>query len=625
MSADASRRGGCPVKVPPNQTDTYMKRDTSNSRRFGMPRSVKGDILYPFATLSLIAVVLVGVAVSFLIGHEIETRARTAAAEVVADSTLAVLQPATGGLDLSSPLSGSAYDTLQREVSGHILSGKVLRVRIFNRDGITVYSSDPSEVGRALADRQATLAEQQGKTISATSDGASADGGVGNVGPVLRVYAPLYSSSGGHASATVQVYHDYSETAVSVAAAQRYVYLWMALGLLALYAVLQIGVWGVTRALAKDHSRLSYLYQTGEHVRSSLDLQDVLGLIVRDATLLVQGQYSMICLVDQESSALVARATYDQKKGSVAHHRSEVSEWLFHRVLATGETNVVSTWKADYGRVFGMEIDAPMSLACVPMTLRNKVIGVIAVLRRASGDGFSRAESKMLEELAAQAAMAVEQANLFAKVRAYASELELSYDTTLKALSAALDAKDAVTEGHSERVAALTMAIAEEMKVPEDRLVDIQRGALLHDVGKIGVPDAVLRKPRTLSRREWQAMQRHPLLAGILVSKVGFLEGALPILLYHHERYDGGGYPFGLAGERIPLEARIFAVVDAYDAMTSDRPYRKALGRDEAVREIVTHSGSQFDPVVVEAFLRVVDRFPVGSDARERAAEEEAA
>jgi HD-GYP domain-containing protein (c-di-GMP phosphodiesterase class II) len=592
-----------------------------------MPRSVKGDILYPFATLSLIAVVLVGVAISLFIGHEIETRTKANAAEVVADSTVAVLQSLADSVDLTAPLSGSAYDSMHREVSSYVLSGDTLRLRIFNHDGIAVYSSEPSEVGRALADKEAMLAGREEKTISATSGSAgSSDGGVSNAGPVLRVYTPLYSSTEHQVAATVGIYRDYSATASSVAMAQRYVYLYVGFGLLVLYAVLQAGAWGVTRVLAKDHARLTYLYQTGEHVRSSLDLQDVLSLIVRDSTLLVQGQYSMVCLVDQESSALAARATYDHRKASVALHRSEVSDWMFHRVLATGETNVVSTWKANYGRVFGMEIDAPMSIACVPMTLRNKVTGVIAVLRRASGEGFSRAESKMLEELAAQAAMAVEQANLFAKVRAYASELELSYDTTLKALSAALDAKDAATEGHSERVANLTTAIAQEMKVPDDRLVDIQRGALLHDVGKIGVPDAVLRKPRTLSRREWQAMQRHPLLAGILVSKVGFLEGALPILLYHHERFDGGGYPFGLAGDRIPLEARIFAVVDAYDAMTSDRPYRKAVGREEAVREIVAHSGSQFDPVVVEAFLRVVDRFPMESDVEAHAsAEEEAA
>jgi HD-GYP domain-containing protein (c-di-GMP phosphodiesterase class II) len=173
-------------------------------------------------------------------------------------------------------------------------------------------------------------------------------------------------------------------------------------------------------------------------------------------------------------------------------------------------------------------------------------------------------------------------------------------------------------------VAKLTVAIAREMNVSEEKLVDIERGALLHDVGKIGVPDAVLRKPRTLSRREWQTMQRHPLLAGVLVSKVGFLEGALPILLYHHERYDGNGYPFGLAGDRIPIEARIFAVVDAYDAMTSDRPYRKAMPHEEAVAEIVANAETQFDPAVVEVFQEVIERTPLAGE-EEAAKEEEAA
>jgi HD-GYP domain-containing protein (c-di-GMP phosphodiesterase class II) len=202
----------------------------------------------------------------------------------------------------------------------------------------------------------------------------------------------------------------------------------------------------------------------------------------------------------------------------------------------------------------------------------------------------------------------VEQAFLFARLLSYAREVELSYDSTLKALMAALDAKDQVTQGHSERVARLTVAVAKEMGIPQERLVDIERGALLHDVGKIGVPDEVLRKPKALDDREWEAMQKHPILAGLMISKIGFLEGALPILLYHHERYDGSGYPFGLRGEAIPLEARIFAVVDAYDAMTSDRPYRKAMSPEQALAEIERNAGTQFDPQVVAAFKRVITR-----------------
>jgi HD-GYP domain-containing protein (c-di-GMP phosphodiesterase class II) len=577
-----------------------------------MPRSVKGDILYPFATLSLIVVVLVGVALALLVGHEIETRVRTQATDDAAASVVAVLQPEIAAVDVQAPLAGPAYDQLQQSVSRYVLAGETLRLRIFNRDGVAVYSSNATEAGRAAADqaamRNALAEETTGTTIEG---GSSVGGGTGiSTGSLLRVYTPLYSATDHQVIATVEIYQDYAAAASSVARAQRFLYLEIGFGLLALYAVLQAGAWGITRTLAKDHARLTYLYQTGEHIRSSLDMHEVLSQIVRDSTLLVQGQYSVVCLADQEPRTLVARATYDHKKDSVALHRREVNEWLFHRVLATGEANVIQNWRADYRRLLSMEVDqTPMSVLCVPMRVRSKATGVIAVLRKASPGGFSGPETRMLEELAAQAAMAVEQANLFAKVRAYAAEVEFSYDATLKALSAALDAKDAVTEGHSERVAKLTVAIAREMQIPEEKLVDVERGALLHDVGKIGVPDTVLRKPQSLTRREWQAMQKHPLLAGILVSKVGFLEGALPILLYHHEHFDGSGYPFGLAADRIPLEARIFGVVDAYDAMTTDRPYRKAMPHEAAIKEIVEHSGSQFDPDAVDAFLRVIDDF----------------
>lgn len=150
-------------------------------------------------------------------------------------------------------------------------------------------------------------------------------------------------------------------------------------------------------------------------------------------------------------------------------------------------------------------------------------------------------------------------------------------------------------------------------------MLDIERGALLHDLGKIGVPDSVLRKPSSLNKKEWEAMQQHPLLAGLMVSKVGFLEGAMPILLYHHERYDGSGYPFGLAGDKIPLEARIFAVVDAYDAMTSERPYREAMSPQEALKEIRAQAGVQFDPQVVEAFEAAVTRLLMMEEPAEAA------
>ena len=584
-----------------------------------MQKAIKGAILYPFATLTLIALILAGVALALLLGVGIESKMKKNAADVAAAAVLSALQPHVAGYNFDTPLSNSDYDRLNAAVTQSVLSDGVSKVSVYNDEGVVVYSTSRSELGRAAEDMSAVESALRKETVGDTSGSAAGSEGGPAGGPILTVYTPLISSEGELVGA-LQIRQDYSATAQNIREAKRELYFALAGAMAVLYVVIQLGAFGMTRALAKDHARLAYLYETGEHVRSSLDLQDVLTQIVRDATVMAQGQYGLVCLLEQESGDLVARSSFDREKGSVSLHHTKMDEWQFHRVVATGKTSVTNQKTVRYGPIFGSDI-RDMSVVCVPMTLRNKVNGVIAVLRRSASDGFGKAETKLLEELAGQAAMAVEQANLFAKVRAYADELELSYDTTLKALTAALDAKDAANEGHTERVAKHTVAKARELQVAEEKLVDIERGALLHDVGKIGVPDAVLRKPRTLTKREWQAMQRHPLLAGLLVSKVGFLEGALPILLYHHERYDGRGYPFGLAGDRIPLEARIFAVVDAYDAMTSDRPYRKAISHEEAVQEIVANAGTQFDPAVVEVFRSVIERVPLVDEPEiERAA-----
>ena len=191
------------------------------------------------------------------------------------------------------------------------------------------------------------------------------------------------------------------------------------------------------------------------------------------------------------------------------------------------------------------------------------------------------------------------------EIEALFRRLDESYRVTLEALATALDARDAETLGHSARVAAYTVEVARRMGLREPVLTDIYRGALLHDVGKIGIPDAILRKPGKLTAAEWKEMRRHPEIGARMLRGIGFLEGAVPIVLGHQERFDGKGYPGRLRGESIPLGARIFAVVDTLDAMTSDRPYRRALPYAAARAEIEKFSGTQFDPRVVAVFLQI--------------------
>ncbi|MBI3625170.1 MAG: response regulator [Candidatus Rokubacteria bacterium] len=184
-------------------------------------------------------------------------------------------------------------------------------------------------------------------------------------------------------------------------------------------------------------------------------------------------------------------------------------------------------------------------------------------------------------------------------------ELQDTYRATLEALGSALDTRDVGTEAHSRRVRGYALTIARAQGVPERDIKDIEHGVLLHDIGKIGIPDAILLKPGPLTPEEWIIMRTHPEVGRRLIERIPFLRGAVPIVYHHHEKWDGTGYPLGLRGEVIPLGARIFAVADAFDAMIFDRPYSKAVSYEAARKEIQRCAGTHFDPAVVEAFLSI--------------------
>jgi putative nucleotidyltransferase with HDIG domain len=238
----------------------------------------------------------------------------------------------------------------------------------------------------------------------------------------------------------------------------------------------------------------------------------------------------------------------------------------------------------------------------VPLLVKGRVGGVLETfLRHAFRPDDEWTE--FLEALAGQAAIALDNALLVENLQRSNVDLSLAYDTTIEGWSRALDLRDKETEGHSLRVTETTIQLARSLGLSESDLVHARRGALLHDIGKVGIPDAILLKPGRLTDGEWVIMRRHPTLAFELLAPIAHLRAALDIPYCHHEKWDGTGYPRGLKGEEIPFVARIFAVVDVWDALRSDRPYRRGWPDDKIRDHIASLSGTHFDPKVAETFL----------------------
>jgi len=241
----------------------------------------------------------------------------------------------------------------------------------------------------------------------------------------------------------------------------------------------------------------------------------------------------------------------------------------------------------------------------VPLIAKGNIKGVLEVFQRSPlypGEDWYA----YLDALTGQAALAIENWELFENLQRSNTELTLAYDATIEGWSRALDLRDRETEGHTQRVTELTLQLAQMLRVPDDALVHIRRGALLHDIGKMGIPDEILLKPGPLTDEEWAIMHQHPIYAQQMLAPISYLNQALDIPYCHHERWDGSGYPRGLRAEQIPLPARIFTVVDVWDALRSDRPYRKAWPEQKAREHLLANAGTHFDPQIVRTFLQMI-------------------
>lgn len=249
-----------------------------------------------------------------------------------------------------------------------------------------------------------------------------------------------------------------------------------------------------------------------------------------------------------------------------------------------------------------LEQEGFVSYINIPLVGHDQLLGILELFGR-SGLAPSKLWLDALNAVTGQAAVALYSASQFRMIQLAHEKLSNAYEATIEAWARAIDLRDHETEGHSRRVCMNTVTLASAMGVPESSLPDLRRGALLHDIGKLGIRDAVLLKPGAFDDREWTMMSRHPEIGAELLRQIEFLKNSVEIPLHHHEKWNGTGYPMKLAGEDIPLSARVFAIVDVWDAICSDRPYRRAMPEKEALAIIRQGKGLHFDPRVFEAFM----------------------
>lgn len=360
------------------------------------------------------------------------------------------------------------------------------------------------------------------------------------------------------------------------------------------------------RILIQLH-RLAALRKIDQAIADSMDISLVLNVVLDQAISQLGMDAAVILLCDPEAQVLKYANGRGFRTEALQRTHLPLGEGYAGRVALGRQIVHISelqTRRTDFLRSPTFSQEGFVSYFGVPLIAKGEIKGVLEIFHRTPFEAETE-WLNFLEMLAGQAAIAIDNATLFKGLQLSNIELAMAYDATIEGWSQAMDLRDKETEGHTQRVAKLTLQLARAMGMSEEQIIHVRRGALLHDMGKLGVPDEILFKLGKLTDEEWVIMRQHPQFAFDMLSSIEYIRPALDIPYCHHEKWDGSGYPRGLRGEQIPLAARIFAVVDVYDALTSDRPYRAAWSKEKTLEHIRSLSGTHFEPKAVELFFKM--------------------
>jgi HD-GYP domain-containing protein (c-di-GMP phosphodiesterase class II) len=360
--------------------------------------------------------------------------------------------------------------------------------------------------------------------------------------------------------------------------------------------------------IARQLQNIQALHKIDRAILGSQDLNLTLHVVLEQAKIELNVDAAVILLPSPYSQILEFAAGIGFRSKTIEHSRLRLDEVLGGQAVWEGGTINVANLIENSDQFDRASLLADEGFAThfsAPIIFKGQVRGMLEVYHQSP---FTPHQDwlNFLEILAGQTALAVDSATILAKLRRANRELFNAYDSTIEGWSRALDLRDKETEGHSQRVTEMTMKLAGMAGVSEAELVHIRRGALLHDIGKMGVPDSILLKPDNLTEEEWIVMRKHPVFSFEILSPIAYLRPALDIPYCHHEKWDGSGYPRGLKGEQIPQAARLFAIVDVWDALRSDRPYRQGWTEEKAIGHIKSLSGTHFEPNTVELFIKML-------------------
>lgn len=344
---------------------------------------------------------------------------------------------------------------------------------------------------------------------------------------------------------------------------------------------------------------MNVLFSAMSMVNSSLTLDDVLDNLMSMAMRIIDAEGCSILLRDEETNVLSFVAASGVKKEELKKMFLKKGEGVAGWVAEHGESLLIPDVNRDArfsGRIDQHSGFETKSILAVPLKLEDKLVGVVEAINKRGGRTFTFNDRRLLDTFAFTGAMAIQKAQLY-------EDLNNLFIATVRSIADAIEAKDPYTRGHSERIRRMSLMIADKLNLSVQQKNDLGLAALLHDVGKIGIPESILLKEGKLTEAEWVWMRRHPVIGADMLSHIKQLKNAIAGIRHHQERYDGKGYPDGLAGEEIPLFGRIVCVADAFDAMTSNRPYRKSMSIEYSLEEIRKCSGIHFDPVCTKAFF----------------------